>query len=482
MRHLFITTLIILCSCGSRAQVIDRDSLFTLPDSIRPFTIESFYEIILRYHPVAKQSYLLSDMAKQEIRLARGNFDPKLEMEFLTKEYEGTNYYNQLEGSLKFPTQSPISPTVGMERNEGLYLNPENYISDEYNFRQLYAGISIPLGRGLITDDRRIALKQAELFSEMMEAEQVSMLNKLLLEAAKDYWIWFNSYYNYRLTVTNTVIAQDIFERTMINYQSGEAAVIDTVQAKISWIERQTNQQESLLELQNQTIRVSTYLWDSLLNPIELPANVAPVLNSSTSSIDLTTLNHLHDIAKQNHPDLIKSNIKIGQLENERRLAAENIKPKLNLSYYMLNQPIAPDGNFSFELDDNYKFGLDFSIPIFLRKERAKLSQAKIKISQANLELDMRERTIINNITANFNQIVASNTIVGQQTENVLNYQRLINAELINLQNGESDLFKLNIQLEKLFGSQLKLVKTISELEKQKAELYWAAGVRPLVN
>jgi outer membrane protein TolC len=92
------------------------------------------------------------------------------------------------------------------------------------------------------------------------------------------------------------------------------------------------------------------------------------------------------------------------------------------------------------------------------------------------------ERTIINNITANFNQIITSNVIVGQQTENVLNYQRLINAELINLQNGESDLFKLNIQLEKLFGSQLKLVKTISDLEKQKAELYWAAGVRPLVN
>lgn len=59
-------------------------------------------------------------------------------------------------------------------------------------------------------------------------------------------------------------------------------------------------------------------------------------------------------------------------------------------------------------------------------------------------------------------------------------YDRLLEAEFLNLENGESDLFKLNIQQEKLIQSQTKLLKLKSEYEKLKAELYWAAGIRNL--
>ena len=62
----------------------------------------------------------------------------------------------------------------------------------------------------------------------------------------------------------------------------------------------------------------------------------------------------------------------------------------------------------------------------------------------------------------------------------VNNYNRLLQAELVNLENGESDLFKINIQIEKLIQSQSKLIKLLGDYEKQKAFLYWAAGVRRL--
>ena len=59
-------------------------------------------------------------------------------------------------------------------------------------------------------------------------------------------------------------------------------------------------------------------------------------------------------------------------------------------------------------------------------------------------------------------------------------YDRILQAELLNLENGESDLFKINIQQEKLIQSQSKLLKITSEYQKMKASLYWAAGVRNL--
>ena len=123
----------------TRAQ--ERDSVFILPDSVLPLSIENFYFLITEHHPVAKQAALLSEFARQEIRLARGSFDPKLEVEWLAKEFKGTEYYNILNGSLKFPTTLPFDPKVGFERNTGSQLNPERYISNEFNYQQFYAGI-----------------------------------------------------------------------------------------------------------------------------------------------------------------------------------------------------------------------------------------------------------------------------------------------------------------------------------------------------
>ena len=66
--------------------------------------------------------------------------------------------------------------------------------------------------------------------------------------------------------------------------------------------------------------------------------------------------------------------------------------------------------------------------------------------------------------------------IISQQGEVVRLYDRLLNAELLNLESGESDLFKINIQQEKLLQSQSKLLKLTADLQKQKAFLYWSAG------
>ena len=76
-----------------------KDSVFILGDTLRPFTLNNFYEVILHHHPIARQAVLLSDVAKQEIRLARGNFDPKLETQYLLKHYRNTEYYRLFDAS-----------------------------------------------------------------------------------------------------------------------------------------------------------------------------------------------------------------------------------------------------------------------------------------------------------------------------------------------------------------------------------------------
>lgn len=481
MRKAFLVLFISCFTIVLPAQQFSTDSVFTLPDTTEAFTLQAFYDLVIQHHPVVKQATLLSDVARQEIRLARGEFDPQLEAEFLLKEYDNTTYYRLFDGAVKFPTRSPVQPVVGVERNTGAFLNPENYISPQYDYRQMYAGVRIPLGRGLLTDERRTALRQAELFGDLMEAEQVKLINKLLLEAARDYWQWYFTYYNYRLATNNASLAQDIFNRSKLNLQGGELAPIDTVQSKITLLERQVNMQEALADFSNSTLRLSTYLWDSLLNPVDLSSGHVPVGDPQLMILSDDIVEELISQAKKNHPEIRAATAKLERLDLDRRLAAEFMKPKLDVTYYMLNQPLSPEGlNGPFDVNNNYKLGVDVSIPLFLRQERAKLAQAKLKISNITYDRTLATRQIVNDINTAHMILVNKAIVLLQQREMVESYERLLAGELTNLENGESDLFKINVQQEKLFNAQSKLIKEMAEYEKQKAILYWSAGVRPL--
>ena len=111
------------------------DSVFVVPDTLQPFSLADFYELILRHHPVARQAYQLPEVARQEIRLAQGNFDPRLETEYKVKHYNHTEYYRLFEGAIKLPTRSPVTPTLGVKRHKGQFINPQEYISDKYDYR-----------------------------------------------------------------------------------------------------------------------------------------------------------------------------------------------------------------------------------------------------------------------------------------------------------------------------------------------------------
>lgn len=466
-------------SCLAQSSI---DSLMVLPDTVKAFTLDHFYSAILQFHPIVKQTQLLRETAKAEIRLARGAFDPKLEMRYNNKEFNNKEYYSKWTTSLSLPAWFPVDPKIGIEQNTGAFVDPENLLPNADDNKQVFTGVSLPVGRGLFTDDRRAALKTAKLFAQMAEAEQIKLINKILLEGAKEYWQWYFSYYNYRLLLRNTNIASEIFKRVKLNALHGEASIIDTVQAKITLQQRMIERQEAYLDFINSGIRISNYLWDVNGNAVLLSPQIAPVqMAGGDQLLSLTTLEELSVQAKANHPELKKLNLKLNQLEVERKLAAEYLKPRLDLNYNFLNQPLSPQGNFNaFTFGNNYKWGLDFSFPVLIRKERAKLAQTKIKIKGTEYELSQTEREIVNQVNTVFNQLKNTNIILDQQSSMVGNYERLLKAEILNLENGESDLFKINVQQEKLIQSQSKLLKLKSEYEKLKAQLYWAAGVRNL--
>ena len=137
------------------------------------FGYNEFIERVLEHHPVAYQANLRTGMGEAKILQARGGFDPKAQIDVAQKYFESKEYYDLGEGKLKVPTWFGLEFEGGYERNEGVFLNPEN---NTPNAGLLFAGISVPIGQGLFIDERRLALRQAQALIQKNEAERRSIL------------------------------------------------------------------------------------------------------------------------------------------------------------------------------------------------------------------------------------------------------------------------------------------------------------------
>ncbi|MGV3642549.1 MAG: hypothetical protein ACO1NZ_18650, partial [Adhaeribacter sp.] len=56
-------------------------------DSVQVLALQEFYQLLLQHHPVASQANLLTEQARQELRIARGTLDPVLSSKFSRKEF-----------------------------------------------------------------------------------------------------------------------------------------------------------------------------------------------------------------------------------------------------------------------------------------------------------------------------------------------------------------------------------------------------------
>jgi outer membrane protein TolC len=125
---------------------------------------------------------------------------------------------------------------------------------------------------------------------------------------------------------------------------------------------------------------------------------------------------------------------------------------------------------------NNYKWGIDFSFPVFLRKERGDLQLANIKMMEIDYSKEQKILEISNKIDQYKNEL----NITQQQNvlfnQLVANYEGLWKAEKRNFEAGESSLFLVNAREMAYIDSQLKQLELQAKLNKCKAAVLWSMG------
>ncbi len=412
------------------------------------FTYNEFLGYVKKYHPLVKQADLKLNEAQANLMQARGAFDPKIEVDFSEKQFRNSEYYSILNSSFKIPTWYGIELKAGFDNAEGIYLNPENTMP---NTGLTSLGISVPLGQGLFINQRMADLRKAKIARTLNVAERNLQATDIIYEASVSYINWKRSFDEVKLYKTyleNALIRYDGVSKLI---EQGDKPAIDSVEAGISVKTRRLNLEDAQLKLIKAKLELSNYLWLENNIPLELNDNLQPENLLSTTIRETLQINELGAVDLDKHPKIQALDAKINMLKVDRKLKANALLPKLDLSYNYLSEPSYIN---NYRLED-YKIGLNFSFPLFLRKERGSLKLADLKIQDSEFGMQFERKNLENKIKAQQQEITSLQKQREYNNRLVKDFTSLLNAEDRLFEMGESSLFIINSRENSLVSSQI---------------------------
>ena len=452
-RSLFVVLCALFCFL-SKAQ-----TNFTL------LNYKDFVSRVLQDHPLARHAQLRTDMADAEWLSAKGAIDPMISSNWNQKSFDQKRYYRHFQTQLTIPTRLGINFVAGYENTDGVFLNPEQ-TTEPYGLWNV--GLEVNVLQGLLVNERRVALQQAQFFRQLFDNQKAMLLNDLLYVATLAYLDW-QKYHSYQTIVDeNQQLAQTYFDNTKLAFENGEKTGMDTLEAMIVLQDASNLLQSNKAALTKARQNLENFLWENE-QPTLLQEDAIPQQYTAALFLDVNR-GSVNEMVLQ-HPLVLEKLNKQSLLEIEQRLKREKLKPKLKVKF---NPLLASREDSLWPIYDftDQKWGIDFSMPLFFRREKAALQMGNIKLKENQLNLSNKQNELLNKLENSIQQQSILQAQLDLQEQSVLGYRRLLDGENERFRFGESSVFLVNKRQEKYINGQLKLIEltTKSQLERL---IYW---------
>ncbi|MBL0024856.1 MAG: TolC family protein [Saprospiraceae bacterium] len=162
-------------------------------------------------------------------------------------------------------------------------------------------------------------------------------------------------------------------------------------------------------------------------------------------------------------------------MDIERKLKQDKLKPVINLQYNPIIEPIGNNflTNFSF---NNYKWGVEFKMPLFLRKERGDIKITKLKIKENELILTGKFQALLNKLQVYINAWQATLEQIEIFEESVRLYEQMYISEKRLFDIGESSLFLVNSREQSYINARIKLAEMVAKNRISYYSIFYFAG------
>lgn len=435
--------------------------------NLKELSFNEYLGYVKKFHPMVKSAALGISASQANLMMARGGFDPKIEIDYDKKQFKDKEYYSLLNSSFKIPTWYGIEVKAGFDNNEGIYINPENTVP---NKGLTSLGIKVPLGQGLIINQRMADLQKAKIQLKLSQAERKLNAVLVLYDASIAYFNWKRNFSEVKLYENYLKNANIRFNGVSSLIKNGDKPAIDSIEAIINVKNRQLSLEDAKLKLVKSKLELSNFLWLENNLPMELQDSIEPEENLEFTIKETLKTNELlvENPVIENHPKINGLLNKIEILTLEQKLKTNSLLPKIDIGYYYLSEPNYWNStNFN-----NYKVGLNFYFPLFLRKERGSLQLTKFKIQDSKFALNLEKLQLENKIKAQQIELIS------------LEKQRKLITELVNYNNlmltseerlfsfGESAMFLINSRENNLVSAQLSKIGIENRYLISNAELF----------
>jgi outer membrane protein TolC len=421
---------------------------------------------VKKYHPLVSRANLEIDKAQAGLMQARGAFDPKIELDFDNKQFRGSQYYSILNSSFKIPTWYGIEVKAAFDDSQGIFVNPQNLGPNQ---GIATVGFSVPVAQGLFINQRIADLKSAKLQIQLSESQRRLLSLEVLYKASIAYFAWLKHFNEVEMYKEYLFYSQDRYKGVLRLIQQGDKPAIDSIETGIAVKTRELNLENAILKLNKSRLDLANYLWINDV-PIETAENLKPEISLSNNIEAVLNTGDLFDTQDiiASHPKLRMMETKIGMLDIERRLKANYLLPKIDLGYYYLSEPLM----FNSFRNDDYKVGLNFSFPIFLRGERGSLNMTKLKLKETKFELQQERLEIQNKIDAQQVEKSSFRKQSGQISNLVNDYKKMLDAEERLFSFGESSIFILNSRENNLISAKIQQIDLENSFLVSNADLF----------
>ncbi|HRD38663.1 MAG TPA: TolC family protein, partial [Bacteroidia bacterium] len=362
------------------------------------------------------------------------------------------------------------------EFGDGIYLNPESKTS---SYGLPFVGFEAALLQGMFFDKRRAGVLKAREYIDYGKAERNEIVNDVLFNAINAYSEL--SFVNKQLTIYRYFIQLAQIRNNGISAlaQIGEKPFIDTVEASIIYQSRVLELQALEIENRKKKASVNSFNWFQNGNT-DLQFDFTPDSLDQLFEVYKTIMVRELNIDSINNPIIQQYKIKQNILKIDKRLKAEMIKPQLDVKYNFLTND---NGVFNPQLtSNNYRWGATLSFPLFLRTPRNEYKIAGLDVLNAKLETETKNNELNNKINFTVKALTVITEQINNAAKNVALSKRLLEAEKLKFDNGESSLFLLNMRENKWLETELKLaeyklkfIETVLQLVHLKGNLNYKA-------
>ena len=417
--------------------------------------LEAFLARVVATHPVARQAEWTRRQVTADLRAARGAFDPAVTATWDLKRFNGVGYYDEVDARLIVPTPWGVDVKLGWERAAGQIINPERKTPGA---GLLAAGISIPVGPRLLTDERRTALRQAELAEDAAEAERLGAVARLTQAAAREWGAWAEAEARARIADEGVALAAFRLDAVRRRVAAGDVASIDSVEALAEWERRRVAALEAGALRVAARLAVAGYLWREDGAPDSLRSAVQPATGFLARTVPGAAAVRR---AVEGHPAVAQARARFLQADAQRRLTAFSVLPTASVEVSSLAAGTSfgavPSGG-----ESDYKAAAAVRLPLLARRELGRLASTEARARQLALERDRVRREVELAAERALVDVEAIGAQIDAQARVVVATEALLVAEQRRFEAGESSLLIVNLRERALLDERLRAAQLVA--------------------